>query len=57
MKDLLPFELLIIRSLISIVHALNATPFHKERILTPTLKELTAFEVDWHKRQSFEESH
>ena len=48
MKDPLPFELLIVRSLYSIAQALAIYP-RVNRIIDPTIKELTAFEANYWK--------
>jgi len=57
MKDPLPFELLMVRSLYSIVDTIEHISPSTSRLLEPTRKELAAFESDWYTRQSFEETH
>jgi hypothetical protein len=57
MKDPLPFELLIVRSLISLALAIERVDGRVDKYIEPTLKELRAYENDWHQRQSFEDTH
>jgi hypothetical protein len=53
MNDPLPFELLVVRTLYSIIDALP----NLNKSLEVSLKQLQAYETDWHQRQSFEETH
>jgi len=57
MKDPLPFELLIVRSLISLALAIEHVDGRTQHIIHSTLKELQAYENDWYQRQSFEDTH